>query len=455
MGSITQPGGMEGVEMGSGFTSVNTPYTLAVAAPPALPPPSTGAKRKRDAQLKFYAVKVGKTPGIYHTWAECLDQVKGFPKSVFKSFTSLTDAQAFVAGETDLASGTAGSGKNLNPQKWYGVQCGRVPGVYTVWDDVLNQIRGWKGPKHKVFKSRIEAELFVKEGTQYHQQVHGMNGDAMESIEMNETPRKRAKITIKPEPGLYEHQAVEYAPGEAPLNGAEDDFDHNITLDRDSANASSLRYKTDSERSRTTYTVARPVRLAPIRIYTDGSSLANGRAEAVGGVGVYFGPGNKLNISEGLPGSKQTNQRAELTAVLRALEVSPKDRRLEILTDSKYSIQCCTEWFRKWRSNNWINAAGKAVENKDLVSKIIDNLEERYRMNSHRQQAFDEADEAEEYEVEVNDVAVRGHWDRGPAGVKFIWVKGHAKDVGNEAADGLATAGARDAKEMIEAVEDF
>ncbi|KAK3069083.1 hypothetical protein LTR53_012860, partial [Teratosphaeriaceae sp. CCFEE 6253] len=50
---------------------------------------------------------------------------------------------------------------------------------------------------------------------------------------------------------------------------------------------------------------------------------------------------------------------------------------------------------------------------------------------------------------------VRGHWDRGAAGVKFVWVKGHAKDVGNEAADGLATAGARDAKEMIEAVVDF
>jgi len=36
-----------------------------------------------------------------------------------------------------------------------------------------------------------------------------------------------------------------------------------------------------------------------------------------------------------------------------------------------------------------------------------------------------------------------------------VWVKGHAKDEGNEAADGLATAGAREAREMVETVEDF
>ena len=40
--------------------------------------PSSGTKRKRASEPRFYAVKVGSHPGIYHTWAECLDEVKGF-----------------------------------------------------------------------------------------------------------------------------------------------------------------------------------------------------------------------------------------------------------------------------------------------------------------------------------------------------------------------------------------
>lgn len=45
---------------------------------------SAGSKRKRssDKGAKFYAVRVGYQPGIYHTWADCLEQVKGFKKSM-------------------------------------------------------------------------------------------------------------------------------------------------------------------------------------------------------------------------------------------------------------------------------------------------------------------------------------------------------------------------------------
>ncbi|TKA43451.1 hypothetical protein B0A55_12963, partial [Friedmanniomyces simplex] len=158
---------MDSLDANSGFASVNTPTApsaLALVprpAPPPPPPASAGTKRKRDAQLKFYAVRVGKEPGIYHTWPECLDQVRGFPKSIFKSFPSLADAQAFIAGDADLTSGVGGGASKVGtPQKWYGVQSGRVPGVYTSWQDVLDQIRGWKGPKHRGFKTRTEAELF-------------------------------------------------------------------------------------------------------------------------------------------------------------------------------------------------------------------------------------------------------------------------------------------------------
>ena len=43
--------------------------------------PSNGTKRKRSNEVKYYAVRVGYQPGIYHTWADCLDQVKGFKRA--------------------------------------------------------------------------------------------------------------------------------------------------------------------------------------------------------------------------------------------------------------------------------------------------------------------------------------------------------------------------------------
>lgn len=128
--------------------------------------PATGSKRKRTPGVKFYAVRTGKVPGIYHTWTECLEQVRGFRGAMFKSFSSLTEAEAFVAFKADdpATRPSPASGKAAPPSKYYAVQAGRVPGVYTDWQEVREQITGWKAPKHKSFKTRGEAEAFVAEG---------------------------------------------------------------------------------------------------------------------------------------------------------------------------------------------------------------------------------------------------------------------------------------------------
>ena len=47
---------------------------------------------------KFYAVKIGKTPGVYETWAECQNQINGFSGAVYKGFLTKEDAMAFVDG---------------------------------------------------------------------------------------------------------------------------------------------------------------------------------------------------------------------------------------------------------------------------------------------------------------------------------------------------------------------
>lgn len=52
---------------------------------------------------KYYAVRVGKTPGIYLTWDDCKDMVDGYPGAKYKSFPTIQEAEAFVG------SGSTGS----------------------------------------------------------------------------------------------------------------------------------------------------------------------------------------------------------------------------------------------------------------------------------------------------------------------------------------------------------
>ena len=48
---------------------------------------------------KFYAVRVGKTPGIYQTWSQAEEQVKGFPDAEYKSFSTQNEAIRYMARE--------------------------------------------------------------------------------------------------------------------------------------------------------------------------------------------------------------------------------------------------------------------------------------------------------------------------------------------------------------------
>ncbi len=116
------------------------------------------------------------------------------------------------------------------------------------------------------------------------------------------------------------------------------------------------------------------------------------------------------NVSERLRGETQTNQRAELTAVVRALELSINDAKIRILTDSKYTIDCATNWYRSWAKNDWKKSNGDDVLNQDLVKQIRVLIDRR---------------------------------DKAGFKTLFQWVKGHSSNVGNIAADRLAVAGAK------------
>ena len=48
------------------------------------------------AKTKYYAVRKGTVPGIYTTWAECEEKIKGFQGAVYKSFPTLEEAENYM-----------------------------------------------------------------------------------------------------------------------------------------------------------------------------------------------------------------------------------------------------------------------------------------------------------------------------------------------------------------------
>lgn len=50
---------------------------------------------------KVYAVRIGRIPGVYKTWKECEEQVKGYKGASFKSFSTHQEALAYVTPSCD------------------------------------------------------------------------------------------------------------------------------------------------------------------------------------------------------------------------------------------------------------------------------------------------------------------------------------------------------------------
>ncbi len=136
-----------------------------------------------------------------------------------------------------------------------------------------------------------------------------------------------------------------------------------------------------------------------VEVYTDGACKGN---PGVGGWGVLLRVGARTRELCGGE-AHTTNNRMELTAVIRALEALKRQCRVKLHTDSKYVQQGITAWIHDWKKRGWKTAARKPVKNEDLWRRL-DEL-------------------AQQHEIE------------------WLWVKGHAGHDGNERADELANRG--------------
>ena len=116
-----------------------------------------------------------------------------------------------------------------------------------------------------------------------------------------------------------------------------------------------------------------------LKIYTDGACSNNGKKTAKAGVGIHC---KLFEVSEKFPFNNHTNNRAELYAILYALNIIQKNKftkkyeEILIYTDSEYSIKSCTKWIHSWVKNNW----KKPVKNREFIEPIYSILKENPRI---------------------------------------------------------------------------
>lgn len=134
-----------------------------------------------------------------------------------------------------------------------------------------------------------------------------------------------------------------------------------------------------------------------VTIYTDGACSGNPGPGGWGAILNYKGTEKELSGGE----KQTTNNRMELTAVIRALSALKESCVVELYSDSKYVIDALEKgWAIGWRKKNWIKSDKKPALNPDLWEELLE-LTQKHEMHYH-------------------------------------WVKGHADNEYNERCDRMA-----------------
>lgn len=104
-----------------------------------------------------------------------------------------------------------------------------------------------------------------------------------------------------------------------------------------------------------------------VTIYTDGSCLNNPGRGGWAGILIYNGKEKCISGAE----NNTTNNRMEITAVIKSLEILKESCEVEVYSDSSYVINTFMQnWIENWQKNNWKNANNKDVLNKDLWEQL-------------------------------------------------------------------------------------
>lgn len=136
-----------------------------------------------------------------------------------------------------------------------------------------------------------------------------------------------------------------------------------------------------------------------VEIYSDGACSKN--PGPGGWACILKHKSHELKLSGSEP--ETTNNRMELTAIIRALQALKKTCKLKIFTDSKYIVDSINNgWAQKWQQNNWIKSNKQKALNPDLWQQILSLIKQHQ--------------------------------------TEFIWVKGHNGHPENELCDKMAVS---------------
>ncbi len=119
-------------------------------------------------------------------------------------------------------------------------------------------------------------------------------------------------------------------------------------------------------------------------LYTDGACSGNPGPGGWAFILRHPSSGKQIERSDGE--AQTTNNRMELTAVVRGLEALNKPSLVEIFTDSEYVRKGLSEWLSKWKANDWRRREGtqwKEDKNVDLWQQL-DQLIARHQIKYPR-----------------------------------------------------------------------
>jgi ribonuclease HI len=277
----------------------------------------------------YYAVHRGRNTGVYNTWNECKNEVSGYSKPVFKKFETYEEAQAFSnSGSSDNYNHSSNSSNSISSNNYSNSSNSISSNNYS---------NNYSNSYSKSYDKSYASTGTSSEG--YNKRRRDKSPDNYSSSHMSNNSDEKPRIKAM-----------------------------KITKSTKSTKPSipPVATKYDSKRDGRAKVV-----------YTDGASSNNGKSNAKAGYGVYWGDNDSRNVSERLIGDRQTNQRAETMAIIRAVEQDiDSQETLEIRTDSQYAINALTDWSAKWQANGWMSNH-KEVQNRDLFEKAIDVIEKR------------------------------------------------------------------------------
>lgn len=113
-----------------------------------------------------------------------------------------------------------------------------------------------------------------------------------------------------------------------------------------------------------------------LEIYTDGSFSSKTQK---GGSGIYFPTQPDWNLSILYPYNNPTSQKAEIFAIIKAVEILnvnlvPIEKEVKIYTDSSYCVNAYYAWIPRWKKTGWMTTEKNPVKNRDLLERMYELL---------------------------------------------------------------------------------